>query len=462
MNVIKKNALTLALCLSTGGALASTVNIPGIGEIPVTDRYTDYQAIGGNTDAVMGSRTSRYYYRIGSGPQPYPPRTTAEVRLRARAVVGLGYSCGNFDPKAMIDGLSWRQIKEQLQGVADVVEQGATAAVAALPMYALQRWNPGAYQLLQHFTVDLEEKFRFSTMSCREMEQRIQQGENPYKQFMEFGRYQTLQRESAASQNPLRVMDTVDRDGGKSGIALPMPGNGIQNQGGERQEPIRPTAISVVVGANILENRDTLQFTSTAEFVAPSGSKRAFNSPAEAVEFAQVAIGESEIYTFDGHPSPQSTPSKGIVELAVKSEPEIRAVLLKIVAEQDTVERASMLDDFNSKVGSGMLVTNDLIERIKMTGLEPIIVSQLSSQAALLLVIERALYVRRALIMSLSEPNISSSPMSVEVEKRIELLEREIDAAIFEYNLRKKVTGDLQNTIYDITDEINRTTSTRR
>ena len=124
---------------------------------------------------------SLWYYEIG-GAQPVSTPlnpSVVSVTLGGSAQLGLGYSCGKFDPVTAITN-TLNEIGAGVDRMMGAMTAAATSAIAALPALILQRANPGLYDLFQNALIKAEETLRLATKSCEQMEAEIAQGKNPY------------------------------------------------------------------------------------------------------------------------------------------------------------------------------------------------------------------------------------------------------------------------------------------
>ena len=124
---------------------------------------------------------SLWYYEIG-GAEPVSPPANAEVvsvTLGGSAQLGLGYSCGKFDPVAAVSN-TLNDIRTGADNMMNAMTAAASAAIAALPALILQRANPGFYDLFQNALLKAEETLELATKTCEQMEAEIAAGKNPY------------------------------------------------------------------------------------------------------------------------------------------------------------------------------------------------------------------------------------------------------------------------------------------
>jgi len=91
-----------------------------------------------------------WYYQIG-GAQGLSRSANPEVTrvtIRGLGRLGLGYSCGKFDPEAAVTNIL-NQVAAGADAMMDAMVLAAQSAIASLPAYILQRANPGLYDLFQ-------------------------------------------------------------------------------------------------------------------------------------------------------------------------------------------------------------------------------------------------------------------------------------------------------------------------
>ena len=92
---------------------------------------------------------SLWYYEIGGAevvPRPLNPNHRS-LTLAGSAQLGLGYSCGKFDPVLGV-AETLNQVKTGAEDMLRAMTEAATGAIASLPALILQRANPGLYELM--------------------------------------------------------------------------------------------------------------------------------------------------------------------------------------------------------------------------------------------------------------------------------------------------------------------------
>lgn len=416
--------------------------------LTTTERQKLYES-----EVVDVDRNSRFYYKIGgSRPLNYPATNYENYKIGGQLKFGAGYSCGNFDPF-----LSFDEFFQDLDAdkIMNYAESTITGMISGLPMLYLQRNHPDIYQLFQTNVYRAEELFKMSSKSCEQIEAEIASGKNPYKDWEFFGMGDNLQ-EKTQSETPssaTAVVKEVKAESGDKGVDMPVPGKGIRKVGGKDQDAIDMVRIGATAGYNTMLQRpatainepNTTTQTSTELY-------RIFKEPEELELWLKDTLGFEEIFITD---EPKYTPDraagKGLLTQASMNQSNVHESLSIAINTRSSDERDKQL----AKLGtSGLFITEDFANRINNSSAKPLIVDALAGEIALNMEIDKALIARRALIASMSEPNIGASKVAKEnIEKIIAELEKEIERAMFEYRLRKELVSDLANEVYELPEK---------
>jgi integrating conjugative element protein (TIGR03755 family) len=402
-------------------------------------------------DDVKLERNSKLYYKIGGArPLSTPPSHSADLKVGGKAKFGAGYSCGQFDPSASLQNF-FNDIQNGVDDAMNTMSQAASSAIAGLPALALSRNSPDLYELLQTNVFRAEEKLKFNAASCEEIERQIAAGENPYKQWTEMAQATTLDEESESNPDVNDAMKKVGKNAGDDGVNIPVPGKGILKAGGKNQDPIRITTTATVTGYNTMLQRTptSMETPSSADQLSTS-LVQTFSTPAALANWTTSVIGEKDIYTTkEPKSAPEFVAGRGLTFKAAELKPSIEAELNSIIQEDDIEVRSSKLASLSKTTTP---ITSDLIKRIDRSEpeIKPILIEALAEEVAMGSEIHKALTARRALIVSLSEPNIASSAAAKSsILEAVELLEDEIERSMFEYRLRKELVSDLASSLYE-------------
>lgn len=408
-----------------------------------------------NMEHMSGERESRLYYKMGGArPVSEPPSQSAEIKLGGSAVIGPGYSCGQFDP---INGLQnfFNNLERGLDNAVNTVQNAATSAIASLPMMLIQRNSPGLYEMLQNNIFRAEEQWRFSAMSCQEMERRIAQGQNPYKKYLEFAQGETLQEEAMSNPDATTAMKNVETGGGDNGFYMPVPDKGIIKVGGLNQDPIKPLTYTAVVGYNLIIGTEITNITEPHSILSQYESQGAliehFPDPLSLAEWLVMVLGEEEIYTTDSPKSePETKSALGLMVSSYRASDRIKSILNKVRQAVNREEKVKILRE--SSEHSALDVTPELLSQVEGfgVGVEGMFLHNLAGELAIKSTIEKAELARRALIIGLSEPNIANiGPVQDEVWRKLSVLQREMEQLVFEYRIKKELVNDLANIAYE-------------
>ena len=137
------------------------------------------QAATAPNNAVPRTHTLLYYRMGGGDPAARAANPSAvAVHLGIGAALKLNYSCGKFDI-----GLSWSTLMNNFAHLGQQVTAAVHAGIAALPLYILQRAQPGLYEIFQTYSVKADKVINAALESCQQMEAQIKAGQDPYAQW---------------------------------------------------------------------------------------------------------------------------------------------------------------------------------------------------------------------------------------------------------------------------------------
>ncbi|MFX3658454.1 MAG: hypothetical protein ACN6I7_04855 [bacterium] len=140
------------------------------------------------------------------------------VTLGGSAQLGLGYSCGKFDPVLAVTN-SLNNIKSGVDDMMNAMTAAASSAIAALPALILQRANPGLYDLFQNALLKAEETMQLATKSCEQMETEMAQGKNPYADLITLSKGNDWKMQMGIGGNDaVTAKDSVEASNGDNGV----------------------------------------------------------------------------------------------------------------------------------------------------------------------------------------------------------------------------------------------------
>jgi len=379
---------------------------------------------------------SFWYYEIGGAePVSAPPNpSVVSLTLGGSAALGLGYSCGKFDPVAAITH-TLNQIAAGADQLMNAMTAAATAAIAALPALILQRANPGLYDLFQNALLRAEQTLEIATKSCEQMEAEIAAGKNPYADLITLSKGNDWKVQMGiGGNNVVTAKKAVEASNGKNGI--PWIGGAA---GGQGQPVLRFTGDIVKAGYNVHMNRPV-----TAEGpVPPSAATRLseiWPTPAAARAWAVDVVGEHIVTTCDACRK-DSVPGTGLLPKLHQESLAVGGELRRLVAGAS----APTLENLGKVTAPGVAITREVIEAIwEMPETERgLIAGRLVAEIAAARTLEKALYARRLLLSGRQVPEVYAAEVArAHADTAIAELDREIESLLFETRVRREVVSE--------------------
>ncbi|MCP5171267.1 MAG: integrating conjugative element protein [Pseudomonadales bacterium] len=401
-------------------------------------------AIGPDSYAAQApTEDGLWYYEIGGAEPVSVPANPAVVSttLGGSAQLGLGYSCGKFDPVAAVTN-TLNDIGSGVDNMMNAMTAAATSAIASLPALILQRANPGLYDLFQNALIKAEETMQLATKSCEQMEAEIAQGKNPYADLITLSKGNDWKVQMGIGGNDaVTAKDTVESSNGDNGV----PWIGGQ-AGGTGQPVLEFTGDIVEAGYNINMNRAV---TDTSPVPAASATRLSeiWGSPGEARDWTVDVVGENIVTTCDTCRK-DSIPGTGLLP---KLYQESAAVTTEI---QNLVSGATplTLTNLDQITAPGVAITRQVIEAIREmpASEQSLIMGRLVSEISTARTVEKALYARRLLLSGRQVPEVYATEVAREhADNSIAELDKEIENLLFETRVRKEVVSDTVATLLE-------------
>jgi integrating conjugative element protein (TIGR03755 family) len=402
------------------------------------------EANAGYGKAMKGAVNDNLFYSIGGGTViSQPPSSNNMEKL------GLGISwnndlmCGNFDLNTTV--------KNQLNGatngfknlMGDVIN-GATGAVASLPAMIIQRANPGLYELLTNGVLQANVAFDKAKLNCQTMSKKLADYTLSGK-LTQTAIGEEFQSVIAGTSDAIRADNSLKQATGKEGVKWV----GGQQRGGTGQKAIRPTYDIAKAGYNILNKQ-----AATSDAVVSAGNCngalcRKYTTSAEAAEAVTKVLGDRALRTcvsgnecssggLENEPG-TSTPGEGFSPMLEKTTRENLDILVKLVngnLAPDATNLATL------KTGD-LVVTRGVIQALKDDPDNGALVQRLAGELAMADTVTTALAMRRMLMVGQSEPSVAAQELIVaESDRRLEFLDREIQALKNEMEIRKSISNN--------------------
>ena len=377
-----------------------------------------------------------WYYEIGGAEAvsvPANPKVTS-MTLAGSVQLGLGYSCGVFDPVAAVKN-SLNNISSGVDDMMDAMTAAATGAIAALPALILQRANPGLYDLFQNALLKAEQTMQLATKSCELMEAEIAQGKNPYADLITLSKGNDWKLQMGIGGNDaVTAKEAVETANGDSGIPW------ITGQaGGSGQPELRFTGDIVEAGYNINMNRP-IEASGPIPAASATRLSEIWSEPSAARDWVVDVVGENIVTTCDSCRK-DSVPGTGLLPKLFQEGKAVTVDLQGLV----NGATAPTLDNLELITAPGVAITRQVIEAIRdMPATEQsLIVGRLVSEISTARTIEKALFARRLLLSGRQVPEVYATKVARDhIDTSIAELDREIDNLLFETRVRREVVSD--------------------
>lgn len=389
--------------------------------------------------AALSASNSRLQYQIGGAAAVTRPANAqvTVIPLGGSLDLGLGYSCGKFDPLLALTNTLESVEKGAERGFSAMVA-AAEGAIASLPALILQRANAGLYDLFQNALLRGEAAISLATKNCQQIEGELARGMNPLENWVRLSKsydWKALMGSGnglgSSSTDILTAQDKVDADNGRNGI--PWIGGG--RAGGAGQPAVRISDV-VRAGYNIELNREPRD-TSPAPTGTDTRVTELWSAPGAATAYMARVLGDVEISTAEGMPR-NATPGHGLSPAIAEDRTTYREVMQQLVAgtldlSEENLARASPPDT---------PLTREVIDAIRQLPTaqdRAVLIEKLAGEAAVATNLERALMLRRLLLTGQLEPNVYASPAGMDVQRITAILDREIDQLEMETRIRREL-----------------------
>ena len=375
------------------------------------------------------SNDGLFYYKIGGGRDiSIPPSlniTTIDLSLNAQASA---LSCSGFDPMVAIES-SLDNLKDGVDEAINAVELAATAAIANLPGYILQKANPGLYDLFQNALLRANESFSLATKSCERIQYEIANNTNPFDEWITLSWGDSWKR--SVGIGGANIHEAVD-------AAEKAPEEGIQwiggfRRGGVDQPPVRVLTDVAKAGLNILSQRPP---ETTNDLPTTAVLRSHFRGPNAVDDWIINVLGEVEVGLCDVCDR-GAQPGKGLIPYIEETSDTIADLLISLVAGTTSPTRSNL----EQVEAPGIAVTLQVIHALRNQSPEEqsILIHKLAQEIAEARVMEEAMIIRRLLLAGRKEGNVAANSIAQqEVEVALEELESEINNVIFEKDARNR------------------------
>lgn len=367
------------------------------------------------SDAEIFSSNSELYYEIGGASsinKSVSTEQTTQIHLGGGAMVGLGYSCGQFNPKLAFKNVM-NNFKDGVDDAVNTVLNTANAAISSLPSLIMQRAQPGLHALFKDYQAQAEARVELANKSCEQMEAEIAEGKNPYTGFIKMAKADAWKEEAMSGSDVVAAKKRIDKESIKNGVKS----YGGKKKGGKNSPAMEVVADAAKAGFNHILGVDN----PNAQVRVKKGAEmyKYFKTGDEAAQWAVDVVGE---YKID-----KLTPSS-----------KVGVGLIPKVEE----EKKKVLKELENKKYSKLGINSKVIAKIKSftPRQQEIIWKRLVENIAINRVINKALILKRIFVSAGQDPLEKSNTENQDVrDKKIAYLQQEINDLVFSLEINNKL-----------------------
>ena len=376
-----------------------------------------------------------FLYRLGGG-EPVSVGASDRTRTRTFGVSAewdANLMCGRFDAAHSI-GNQLNGITGTFQQVMGEVVDTAQGVVASLPALAIQRLNPGLYDLLQNGVLEASQEFRIARLRCDEVTRGM--GDTlAHEGWTAVANADYWRRQMAiGGRDVLEVSEEAEDQGGDDGVTW----IGGEKRGGAGQVGIRAVADVAGAGMNLLLGRPAGERSDVeAAACGDAAICRTWSSPAALEEWVTRVVGDVEVATCEGCEKVRAQAGLGLASVYREYRRGMEAVLVAEMANDGSTpdEALGVLDG-----GGGFRVSRRLIEAIRTEPRSEAVARRVAGELAVGRALEEASMARRALWAGMREPNVANNEVALRAAIRAA---DELDAEMAQMEMELRVKNRL-------------------
>lgn len=369
------------------------------------------------------------YYSLGGKAAASPPATIATRLNLFDADTGLdGAVCGGFDQADDVTEMLSSSLNETMAAL-NVFPNNI---VSSLPGYILCRAQPGLCQILQHYVVRAEDSWTNAIQTCENDLRSISGNGGAFRDWVQVSKVQNWEHQVASGATATEAKQATDATDGcvtwVGGVTAGCVGH----------DPIWPTQDAVRAGWCLLQNESgNCQSAPVSPHIANQyGLQSIWPNPNVASDWIAEVVGDHEVHVGS---KPSAMAGVGLLPKIEEESTKLQEYLYSIVySGQDA--NANSLSDLGTKQ---VRVSSDVIDALRDLPDRDYLINRLANEIALTRVIDKAFLARRLMLTGLMEPNIQAAGVATEpLHRSIELLEREIERAMYETQLSRRLVSD--------------------
>jgi integrating conjugative element protein (TIGR03755 family) len=407
----------------------------------------------------IGNGNNKFYYKIGGGSDfALPPVSdTTTVRLDASANLGMGNSCGAFNPALSITN-TINDLKDSADNLEQSIVASATGSLVQLPMYLLAQANPTAYNLLNNTLLSAHKKLEISTKSCEIIKDQIANGQNPYQDWGTIAVNDQWKKHlslvSSGNEDINYTKKDIDAHTGDDGVPWVQGKNdsdaGI-HAGGKSQPSIHVIADTVKAGYNAMLNRDLQSEDDAPDNASNNELRHFFTNPKSAINWTTNVIGDQVITTCNNDSCKKQQGSlvgHGLLPWVTSckdNKDDCADTIRDDIGRLVTGSQAITKDNLSKVSADGIAISPDVIASIRGMDAtqQKILINKLSQEIAVQRVMDKAFVAKNILSMGSQVPVIAANhPAQVVIVRSIANLDNDIRSLAFESEMRKKTVSD--------------------
>lgn len=387
-------------------------------------------------------RNSSLYYRMGGAS----PGGNANYRGHVAHNLGFGaqlrmnYSCGKFDI-----GLSWSNIMNNISNLGQTITGAIQSGIAALPMYILQRAQPGLYQLFQNYSQKVDLLLASSLKTCEEMEAMIKAGQDPYEDWIKMAKGEGWKIKANGSGDIYQAKIDINKNEEANRAGVPWLFG--TKAGGVNSRPIEPIRDLSIAGYNATLNKAITASSSTNYSTSAERNSRlvrAWATPDAFMTWVRDVLGDKRVYTCAQSDCPTPTTVTTASGLGPKYEAEVDVVMPKLQQVSNPANSATYAD-LAEISAPGFAISPQLLDSIRRMPPDSraMAVNRLGQEMAMLRVIDKALIARGVLLTAMTLPEVTAAGDAVkETQQTIDRLTHYINDLMYESRVRKELTSN--------------------
>lgn len=428
-------ASVISLAMSLGNAYADTSNM-----FPSS-----------NTNSSL-------YYQIGGGQSvPIPPvQNSVSVPINAEGNIGLGFSCGMFNPVNTITN-SLNNFKDSVQNVPGTIVSNATSAIVSFPMYKLAQADPKLYNILNNNVIGAHNQFALNMKSCNTMQGEALKGQDPYNNWITVSRNNDMKNQMAFGDGDLnKAMSKVNQTQGNNGVPWATPGSSLGSYaGGLGQPPIMVVHDTVIAGYNVMLGRNATDISAPGKSDNNQNLLNYWGSPKDAAKWVVSVVGDQKITTCtEATCAKDSTPGRGLLPYVQAATMDIQKKLVNLVSNPSAVNEQSLM----AVSAPGQVVSPALLENIRMMNrnAQSNTIATLSQNIATTRIVNEALLAINLLQMGSQVPNIHSVGAAQKIlANSIQMIQGDINRIMYSINIRRQLNSNVMGNIMKYNQEQN-------